>query len=131
MKLALLLILGLGLGCSKTDSSMPTSLQGKTLRGTVTSASGVFAGIEGYQFTTIFNSNSQFETKNAQGAIESSGQYNIKKNRLILQSNSGLHPNESLEVILKFTDSKSGTYEAHPMSDTGSEQTGIFSLQYL
>ena len=129
MKLILLLFIGLCLSCSKTDSNVPVSLQGKILRGTVTSASGVFAGLEGYQFNTLFSQGSRFETKNSRGALESAGQYDLKKNRLILQSDAGLHPSETLEVVLKFTDNKSGTYEAHPLSDVSSEQTGIFSLQ--
>lgn len=116
-------------GCSKNNQNMPVSLAGKTLRGTITSGSDSFSSLEGYQFSTVFVSQNQFESKNAQGVLESAGQYHLKKNHLILQSNSGLHNEETLEVILKFTDSKSGAYEAHYLSGPSGEQTGIFTLQ--
>ncbi len=129
MKLIALLVFVLVGACQKDNNAAPASLAGKTLRGTVTSGSGSFAGLEGYQFTTQFSSKSQFETKNSTGALESAGQYDLRKNRLILQSNTGLHAQESLEVILKFTDSKSGVYEVHSLSGAPGEQTGIFTLQ--
>lgn len=115
--------------CQKENSLTLSSLAGKTLRGTVTSGTDSFAGLVGYQFTTQFISKNQFETKNPTGALESAGQYELVKNRLILQSDSGLHPQESIEVILKFTDAKSGAYEVHSLSGALGEQTGIFTIQ--
>lgn len=129
MKLILIFLFVLTGACQKENGRMPSSLAGKILRGTVTSASDAFAGLEGYQFSTQFISQNQFETKNSSGALESAGQYSLKKDHLILQSNGGLHAKESLEVILKFTDAKSGVYEAHFLSGVPGEQTGIFSLQ--
>ncbi|MEI6805256.1 MAG: hypothetical protein WCK49_01970 [Myxococcaceae bacterium] len=129
MRLVLLFALfSLG-ACQKESSITIPSLSGKTLRGTVTSGTDSFTGLEGYQFSTQFISKTQFETKNAAGALESAGQYELIKNRLILQSDSGLHPKESLEVILKFIDAKSGVYEVHSLSGSPGEQTGIFTIQ--
>lgn len=126
---SLLLILFLSqITCTKNTPNLPSTLEGKTLRGTITSATGVFSGLEGYQFSTRFTAN-RFETQNAVGQLESSGPYELKKNRLILQSDNGLHSNESLEITLKFTDKNSGVYEAHSPESSSSEQTGIFSLQ--
>ena len=129
MKLCLILSLVVLGSCSKSNTQIPTSLTGKTLRGTVTSGSDAFAGLEGYQFSTRFLSENQFESKNAAGALESAGQYSLKKNHLILQSSGGLHPGETLEIILKFTDAQSGVYEAHSLSGSAGEETGIFTLQ--
>lgn len=129
MKLLLVLIL-LSLGaCSKNNLKLAPSLVGKTLKGTITSGTDAFSGLEGYQFSTQFLSENQFESKNATGILESIGQYSLHQNRLILQSSGALHPRESLEVILKFTDTKSGVYEAHYLSGPSGEQTGIFTLQ--
>ena len=129
MRLILLFALfSLG-ACQKESSLTIPSLAGKTLRGTVTSGTASFTGLAGYQFSTQFISQNHFETKNAAGALESAGQYELRKNRLILQSDTGLHPKESLEVILKFTDAKSGAYEVHSLSGAPGEQTGIFTIQ--
>lgn len=129
MRLILLLVLLTAGACQKESSQAIISVAGKTLRGTVTSGTESFSGLQGYQFTTLLHAKNLFETKNSTGTIESAGQYELVRNRLILQSNAGLHPKESLEVILKFTDSKSGVYEAHSLSGAPGEQTGIFTLQ--
>lgn len=122
------MILFLLSACQKDHPNTLASLAGKTLSGTVTSASGIFTGLEGYQFTTQFHTNT-FETHNAIGVLESAGQYDLKKNRLILQSSSGLHTKEGLEITLKFTDASSGVYEARSLSNALGEQTGIFNLR--
>ncbi|MBH1988672.1 MAG: hypothetical protein I8H75_02885 [Myxococcaceae bacterium] len=129
MRLLVASLLLMAIACSKKSQFRPASLEGKVLTGTVTSSSGTFSDLEGYQFRTLFTSKNQFETKNNQGAIESLGQYDFKKNRLILQSNFPLHPNETIEVFLHFTDPHSGTYEARRVDDKSSEQSGIFSLK--
>ncbi len=120
--MALILVLS---ACQRPDLGASTSLAGKTLKGTATSATGTFAGMEGYQFITNFSHNT-FETKNASGALESAGLYNFNAERLILQSTGGLHPQKTIEIKLKFTDHQSGTYEIN--GPTG-QQTGIFSIQ--
>ncbi len=127
--LAFLLFALFQVGCQKESKFAPKSLVGQTLKGTVTSATGVFTGLEGYQFSTLFTSENIFETRNAAGALESEGIYGFSKNKLTLQSEGGLHMGEGMEIKLKFTDPKSGVYEAKSLSGTAGEQTGIFTLQ--
>ena len=95
----------------------------------MTSASGSFTGLEGYQFSTRFLNDTQFETENTSGSIESSGIYSFKGNKLILQANAGIHANESLEIILQFTNNHEGVYKAHYLHGAQGEQTGIFTLR--
>ncbi|MBL4818247.1 MAG: hypothetical protein JKY15_03310 [Deltaproteobacteria bacterium] len=128
MRIALLFVM-LVLGCQKSGPDSSVSLEGKTLKGTVTSATGIFAGQEGYQFSTVFMGPNTFETRSANGKVESVGQYAFHKGQLMLQSTGGLHSDEGLEIELKFTDPKSGVYEAHSLLGANGEQTGIFTLQ--
>jgi hypothetical protein len=127
--LAFLLFALFPIACQKESRFTPKTMVGQTLKGTVTSATGVFAGLEGYQFSTLFTSESIFETRNAAGSLESEGIYGFSKNKLTLQSEGGLHVGEGVEIKLKFTDAKSGVYEAKSLSGAAGEQTGIFTLQ--
>lgn len=114
--------------CSKYENGSVNLLTGKVLSGTVTSANGIFSGLEGYQFTTKFSA-TNFETQNASGLTESRGHYDCVKNRIILKSIDGIHPGEDLEVNLKFIEKNSGTYEAHYLSGTVGKQKGMFNLR--
>ncbi len=100
----LVMLMLVQVGCQKENKFTPKTLVGQTLKGTVTSATGVFAGLEGYQFSTLFTSEDIFETRNAAGSLESEGIYGLSKNKLTLQSEGGLHAGESIEIKLKFTD---------------------------
>ena len=126
-------------GCTKSNkegdpSQTPSSLEGKTLVGTVTLGTGVFAGMEGYSFKTALLKGQAFKTTSAQNATDSQGEYVYTKvdnstGRLTLTDRSSLHSGLQIDVTLRFTSANSGTYDSRFLSGQSGEQNGTFELK--
>ena len=128
-----LFILSLCLSCQKSNSLAPDTLDGKTLRGQVTSSSGLFSGMTGYNFSTQFLNEIQYQTRDNTGKIDSQGPYQYSKTssrlaKLILTDSASLHKGVKIEITLKFTSSNGGTYDAKTLKGQTGEQSGLFNL---
>ncbi len=127
------LFLCLTLGCQKSSTLAPDTLENRVLVGKVTSGSGLFTGLETYEFTTQFDASRHFQSKTKSGSIESKGAYTYKKiNKnscvLILHPFSSI-PAQELQITLKFTAPNTGVYEGHLLTGGQGEQTGLFDLK--
>jgi hypothetical protein len=126
-------------GCTKCGSGSasghaPQSLEGKMLSGKVTSCSGAFAGLEGYRFKTSLLTGQLFKTTSDKNTTESEGDYiytklDDHKARLTMTDRSQLHTGEQIEVTLKFTSEKAGTFDSRIVSGATGEENGTFELK--
>ena len=127
------LLLTIALSCQKPPTLAPNNIKNLVLAGIVTSGSGLFSGLESYQFTTHFDAHNNFQSKTKSGSIESAGTYTYKKNSpnvgtLTLRPHFAV-PSDSLQITLKFTGANTGVYEGHLLSGGQGEQTGLFDLK--
>lgn len=128
-----LFVLSLCLSCQKSTSLAPDRLEGKILKGHVTSSSGIFSGMTDYDFSTQFLNETQYQTRDKAGKIDSQGPYQYAKTgprlaKLILTDSASLHMSVKIEITLKFTSSNSGTYDVKTLTGQAGEQSGLFNL---
>lgn len=136
MKKSLILLfislLSIGSTCNqKVANETPDLVTKSTLKGKITSGTGVFSTLSNYEFITEFISASHFITKNSDNQLESQGSYTYNKfsdnsAKLILTT---ADETQQLQIVLKFTSTNEGVYEAYLLKGGSGAQTGVFELK--